>query len=194
MKDRQYNDRSTSTLANSNPKPNPNPNPNPNHNPYQNPNPNSNPNGYIRIITKWKVMGHTCWLLKYLTFGVRQSRFYTNTIQKYISYNFESWLGYSGLVWLFTTLFQVIDKGLCIRLLDRRCCCPYKWTLYNADFFQRRHCSYLTDICRFVWNNVFISVIQPILFMYKLPLSVTDVWQWYMLHIYKTHTSRVMTE
>ena len=56
--------------------PNPKPNPNPNPSPYPNPNPNPNPNCYIRMVTKWKVMGHARWLLQYLTSGVRQGRFY----------------------------------------------------------------------------------------------------------------------
>ena len=28
------------------------------------------------MVTKWKAMGHACWLLQYLISGIRQSRFY----------------------------------------------------------------------------------------------------------------------
>jgi hypothetical protein len=36
------------------------------------------------MVTKWKVMGHTRWLLQYLTSGVRHSRFYPIHIYIYI--------------------------------------------------------------------------------------------------------------
>ena len=54
--------------------------PNPNQNPH--PNANANPNCCIRMVTKWKVMGHARWLLQYLTAGVRQNRFYPHNFWK----------------------------------------------------------------------------------------------------------------
>jgi hypothetical protein len=45
---------------------------------------NPNPNCHIRMATKWKVMGHACRLLQYLTSGIRQSRFYPTIIRIFL--------------------------------------------------------------------------------------------------------------